>query len=242
MISVNVTTEFTARDAFRAVKRGDLIIVIDVLRCTSTIVTALANGAKEIIPVKNLKEARRKHSENPNYLLAGERGGLKPSGFDLGNSPLEYTREKIFGRTIVLTTTSGTRTLENSKGAEWILVGSFLNLNAVTERALSIAIDEGIDICIVQSGTDGRFSLEDFICAGAIINGLIRSNVNLSDSARASYLGFKHVENDLFANIMKSEHSKRLVKLGFIKDIEFSCRVNLFPIVPFYKGESITLK
>ncbi|MEM1507407.1 MAG: 2-phosphosulfolactate phosphatase [Candidatus Bathyarchaeia archaeon] len=241
-MSINVTTEFLAKDASKAVKRGDLIIVVDVLRCTSTIVTALANGAKEIIPVKSLKEARRKHAENPSYLLAGERGGLKPSGFDLGNSPLEYTHEKILGRTIVLTTTSGTKALENSRGAKWVLVGSFLNLNAVAEKALSIAMNRGVDICVVQSGTDGRFSLEDFICAGAIINSLTRGNVNLSDSAKAAQLGFKHVENNLCANIMRSEHSRRLIKLGFIEDIKFSCQMNLFPIAPFYERESITLK
>lgn len=241
-MSVNVTTELLAKDAYKAVKRGDLIIVVDVLRCTSTIVTALANGAKEIIPVKSLKEAKRRHAENPDYLLAGERGGLKPPGFDLGNSPLEYTREKVLGKTIVLTTTSGTKALENSRGAKWVLVGSFLNLNAVSERALSIAVSEGVDICIVQSGTDGKFSLEDFICAGAIINSLTRGNVNLSDMAKAALLGFKHVENDLYVNIMRSEHSMRLIRLGFMEDIKFSCQMNLFPITPLYDGKTIALK
>jgi len=244
-VGINVTTEFLAKDAHKAAKRGDLIIVVDVLRCTSTVVTALANGAREIIPVKSLREARRMRAENPSYLLAGERGGLKPSGFDLGNSPLEYMREKVFGKTIVLTTTSGTKALNNSKGARWVLVGSFLNLNAVSEKALSIAISEGTDICIVQSGTNGEFSLEDFICAGAIIdslNSLTKGDVNLSDAAKAALLGFTYVKNDLCASIMRSRHSTRLIKMGFIEDIRFSCQMNLFPITPFYNGRSITLK
>lgn len=238
-MSINITTEFLAKDAIRAVRRGDLIIIVDVLRCTSTIVTALANGAKGIIPVKSLREARRIHSENPGYLLAGERGGLKPPGFDLGNSPLEYTREKVSGKTIILTTTSGTKALENSKGARHVLVGSFLNASAVAREALSIALGEGIDICVVQSGTNGRFSLEDFICAGAIISNLIGAHVRLSDSARAAYLGYKRVENNLYAGIMESEHSRRLVELGFVGDIKFSCQMNLFPLAPLYDGRAV---
>lgn len=241
-MSINVTTEFLAKDAVKAVRRGDLIIVVDALRCTSTIVTALANGAREVIPVKSLGKARKMRSENSDYLLAGERGGLKPPGFDLGNSPLEYTPERVSGKTIILTTTSGTKALENSKGARHVFIGSFLNASAVAREALSIALNDGRDICIVQSGTNGAFSLEDFICAGAIISNLISADIRLSDSAQAAYLGFKSAEKNLCANIMKSGHSRRLIELGFAEDIRFSCRVNLFPIAPFYDGRAVVVR
>ncbi|MEM2673420.1 MAG: 2-phosphosulfolactate phosphatase [Candidatus Bathyarchaeia archaeon] len=237
---IKVHTEFLAKDAIKAVNRGDLIIVVDVLRCTSTIVTALANGAKAIIPVKTLKEAERVHSKNPGYILAGERGGLKPRRFDMGNSPLEYTREKVFGRVIVLTTTSGTLALTCSKDAKWVLIGSFLNAKSVAEKAAFIAEAEGIDISIIQSGTNGRFSLEDFICAGAIISKLPSELIELSDPAQAALLVFRYGEKDLCANIMKSEHSKRLIELGFNEDIEFSCQIDLFTIAPLYKSGVIT--
>lgn len=239
-MTIEVNTEFLAKDALKAVKRGDLIIVVDVLRCSSTIVTALANGARMIIPAKTLREARKMRVENPDYLLGGERGGLRPKGFNLGNSPLEYTREKVFGKIIVLTTTSGTRALIYSKDAKWVLVGSLLNAGAVAEKAISIADSEGINVSVIQSGTNGKFSLEDFLCAGAIISMLPKDNISLSDSAQAALLAFKHAESNLCANLMKSEHSKRLVKLGLTEDIKFSCQINMFAIVPLYRGGVIT--
>lgn len=241
-MAIDINVEFLARDAVKAVKRGDLIIIVDVLRCSSTIVTALANGAKAVIPVKTLGEARGKRLENPHYVLAGERGGLKPRGFDLGNSPLEYTRERVFGRIIVLTTTSGTRALIYSRGARWILVGSFLNARAVAERAIQIANNEGVGVSIIQSGVNGRFSLEDFICTGAIISRFPEKFIRLSDSAQAALLAFRHIENNLCASLMKSASSARLIELGFSKDIEFSCQMDYFRVVPVYNGEIIIQK
>lgn len=237
---IQVNVDFLAKDAAKAAKRGDLIIVIDALRCSSTIVTALANGAKAIIPVKTVHEARRIHAKNPSYILAGERGGLKPRGFNLGNSPLEYTSEKISGKTIILTTTSGTLALTYSREASWVLIGAFLNAKAIAEKASLIANAEDINISIVQAGTNGRFSLEDFICAGAIINELPECNIKLSDAAQASLLAFKHAKDDLLAYVIRSDHSRRLIELGFIKDIEFSCKKDLFSVVPVYRGGVIT--
>jgi len=239
-MAINVNVEFLAKDATKAVGRGDLIVVIDVLRCSSTIVTALFNGAKAIIPTKTLSEARKLHAKNPEYLLAGERGGLRPPGFDLGNSPLEYVREKIFGKIIILTTTSGTLALINSRGAKWVLVGSFLNAKAVAEKAFSIAYKEETGISIVQAGTEGRFSLEDFICAGAILSKLPEESIKLSDSARAALLAFKYAENDLYANLVGSEHSRKLMNLGFSEDIKFSSQMDIYPIVPLFKDGIIT--
>jgi len=232
---INVNIEFLAKDAIRAVKRGDLIIVVDVLRCSSTIVTAIANGAKAIIPVKTLDEARKIRAKNPDYLLAGERGGLKPNGFDLGNSPPEYVREKIFGKTIVLTTTSGTKALVNSRSAKWVIVGSFLNSRAVANKAINVAYAENMGISIVQSGTNGKFSLEDFICAGAIVSRLPKELIKISDSAQAALLTFEYIKNNLYANLAKSEHSRKLIDLGFNEDIKFSSQIDVYDVVPLYR-------
>lgn len=232
---INVNIEFLAKDAIKAVKRGDLIIVVDVLRCSSTIVTAIANGAKAIIPVKTLSEARKLRAKNPEYILAGERGGLKPSGFDLGNSPLEYVREKIFGKTIVLTTTSGTKALTNSRNAKWVIVGSFLNLRAAANKAIDVARAERVGISIVQSGTNGKFSLEDFICAGAIISKLPKELIKISDPAQAALLAFEYAKNNLYANLVKSEHSRKLIDLGFNEDIKFSSQIDVYDVVPLYR-------
>jgi 2-phosphosulfolactate phosphatase len=107
-MATRVDVELWARDAGKAVGRGDLIVVIDALRSGTSILTALTNGARTVIPTVSLKEAYRFRSQHPEYLLAGERGGHKPRGFDLGNSPLEFTREKVAGKSLVMTTTSGT--------------------------------------------------------------------------------------------------------------------------------------
>ncbi|MEM2913011.1 MAG: 2-phosphosulfolactate phosphatase, partial [Candidatus Bathyarchaeia archaeon] len=229
-MSIKVNIEFLAKDSEKAAKRGDLIIIIDALRCCSSIVTALANGAEAIIPVKTLREAYRIHARNPKYLLAGERGGLKPRGFDLGNSPLEYTSERVHGKIILLTTTSGTTAITRSRNSEWVLIGSFLNAKNVAEKALAISRSENLDISIVQSGTNGKFSLEDFICAGAIIARLPQNAIILSDAALASLLAFERVENDLYAAIARSEHSRKLIELGFVKDVKFSCQMDLFQV------------
>ncbi len=238
-MSIKVNTEFLAKDSEKAAKRGDLIIIIDALRCCSSIVTALANGAEAIIPVKTLREAYKIHARNPEYLLAGERGGLKPRGFDLGNSPLEYTGERVHGKTILLTTTSGTTAITLSRNSKWVLIGSFLNARYVAEKAFAISKSENLNISIIQSGTKRKFSLEDFICAGAIIARLPHNAITLSDAALASLLAFEHVENDLYAAIVRSEHSRKLIELGFMKDIKFSCQMDLFKVTPVYKRGKI---
>lgn len=234
-MNIKVETEFLAKDAKKAVGRGDLIIVIDALRCCSSIITALANGARAVIPVKTLREAYRIRAMNPDYLLAGERSGVKPRGFDLGNSPLEYTREKVFGKIIVMTTTSGTIALTFSESSKHVFIGSFLNAKTVAERAFEIASAENVNISIVQSGMGGKFSLEDFICAGAIISRMPQECIEPSDKALASFLAFKYAENDLYTTVMESSHSKKLIELGFARDIEFSCRLDVFQIAPIYR-------
>ena len=238
---LKVNLELAARDAVEAVRRGDIIVVIDVLRCTSSMTNALANGAKRIIPVKTLREAYKLKSEHPNFLLAGERGGLKPRGFDLGNSPLEFTRDKVHGKTLVFTTTSGTDALFRCRTAKHVLIGSFLNVSSVALKTIKTAQKEEKNISIVLSGRKGRFSLEDFLCGGAIVEKLSGNNVALSDAAFASLLSFKQVEDSLLESIYKGEHARKLAELGFGEDVKFCCQVDVFNIAPSLNDGVVTL-
>ncbi|MDW8049111.1 MAG: 2-phosphosulfolactate phosphatase [Nitrososphaerota archaeon] len=233
--------EMTAKDGDMAVKRGDLIIVVDALRCTSSIVTALSNNAKAVIPTRSLKGALYLKRNNPEYLTAGERGGLKPRGFDFGNSPLEFTCDRVCGKTLIFSTTSGTLALTNVKDAPWILLGSFLNASAAASKSFQIAYSNGLNITILLSGSQGRFSLEDFLCGGAIVKRLSKMGVNLSDAAFAALLSFERAESNLLEHVMRGAHAKKLAGIGFKKDVEFSCQLDIFDTVPFYKEGVIKL-
>jgi len=234
-LAVKVNLELVARDAIKAVKRRDVIVIVDVLRCSSSILNAFANGAEAVIPAETLREAydlRRQHSE---YLLAGERRGLRPSRFDLGNSPLEFTREKVCGKTLVFTTTSGTAALTRVKEAKWVLIGALLNAKSVATKAMKTAKREHTGVSLVLSGRKGHFSLEDFICAGAVVDSLSGEEVILSDASFAALLAFRQTGNNLCASIMKGEHAKHLVELGFGEDVEFACQLDLLRIAPAYR-------
>jgi 2-phosphosulfolactate phosphatase len=238
---MQVDLELLARDAGKAVGRGDLIIVIDVLRSGTSILNALTNGAQAALPAMTLEEAYKLRSKHPEYLLAGERGGHKPKGFDLGNSPLEFTPERVEGKTFVITTTSGTAALVRSRAAKWVLVGVFLNALVAARKAEQIAERERIGVSVVLSGEKGRFSLEDFLCAGAIANSFATGRARFSDKVQAALLAFKQAENDLTGNVMKAKHAEHLVQQGFKADVDFSCSLNAFRTVPMYADGKLTL-
>ena len=239
---IQADVELWARDTRKAVSRGDLIIVIDALRSGASILNALTNGAEAVIPTMTLKEAYELRSQHPAYLLAGEREGRKPAGFDFGNSPLEFTSERVEGRSLVITTTSGTAALARCRAARWVLVGAFLNARAVAREAEAIAVREGIGVSFVLAGEKGRFSLEDFLCAGAIAEGFAAGKLFFSDKVQAALLAFRQAEADLAGNVMKAEHAKHLVKQGFREDVDFSCRLNVLRTVPIYGNGKITLQ
>ena len=238
-LNISVSLGFAAKNIAKAVQRGDVIIVIDVLRCCSTIVTALANGAEGVIPTKTVKEARVLRRKHPDFILAGERRGIKPDGFDLGNSPLEFSPKEVKGKHIILTTTSGTKVISLSKNARRVLIGAFLNAEAVARAALKIAKEEETGISLMPAGTKGLFSLEDFICAGAIAEGLLAEKVEHSDAVLAALLAFQQARKSLDRVIQSGYHARYLISQGFEEDVKFCCRLNVFQIVPFLKGETV---
>ena len=231
-----VNIEFFVKDAARAVQRGDVVVVIDVLRCCSTIVTALANGAKGITPANTLKEAWMLHDKHPEFILAGERRGMKPKGFDLGNSPLEFTPEKVKGKHVILTTTSGTKAIVLSKNARWVLIGALLNAETVAKAASRIAEEEKVGICLVLSGKNRRFFIEDFICAGAVAESFQVDNVECSDAVLAALFCFRQARGTLEGVIQSGRHATYLKSLGFGDDVEFCSQLNVFRIVPLLEG------
>jgi len=165
-----------------------------------------------------------------------------PKDFDLGNSPLEFTRTRVAGKTLVMTTTSGTAAFAKSHGAKWVLVGAFLNARAVAGRAEEIAAMEGIGVSFVLAGERGKFSLEDSLCAGAVAEGLARGKVRFSDEVQLALLAFGRAESNLIGNVMKAEHARRLVEMGFKEDVDFSCKLNALQRVPVYRDGRITLQ
>ena len=225
---------------------GDLagrgIVVLDVLSATTTIITALANGAKEVIPAATSEEAIRLASnlEEDGVLLAGERRSLKIEGFALGNSPREMTPEVVAGKTIVLATTNGTPALVASQGGDPVLVGAPANFGALTIRAREAIVARG-ELVIVCSGREKQFALEDAYTAGRIVKAVKKGlgKIDLNDSARAAldltatYDGW----DDAFAG---TAAARQLEEANLSEDIEFCAKPNRFGSVPQYSERRIT--
>jgi 2-phosphosulfolactate phosphatase len=227
-----INLELYARDAYKAVERGDVVVVIDVLRCSSTIITALVNGASELIPVPTVKAARALKDAHGDLVLAGERRGVKPNGFSLGNSPREFTVDAVAGRRIVITTTSGTNALVRSQGASAVVIGAFLNVNAAGNAVVDLAGEQKRGVSLVLSGKRGQFSLEDFLCAGAFVETLRRGESWRADAAQAAYLAYRQSKDALYEVISRGNHAQYLSSIGLKDDVAYCCQRNAFSIVP----------
>ncbi|WP_366923517.1 2-phosphosulfolactate phosphatase [Metallumcola ferriviriculae] len=217
--------------------KGRVAVVIDVLRATSTMVTALRNGAEAVVPFLSPEDARAFfQSHDGDYLMCGERGGVKLPGFHLGNSPLEYRRDVIAGKTLLMTTTNGTRAIRGCEAAEEVLIGSTLNAHAVAKRIKEI--DKSA--ALVCAGTKGNFSLDDFAAAGAIIKYLTKMcKVSLADSAQAALLLTE--QHNLRSIFNQSLHGQRLVELGFEKDVDYCSQLATMDLIAEFDGVSIHL-
>jgi 2-phosphosulfolactate phosphatase len=217
-----------------------IAVVIDVLRAASSIATALANGCSEIIPVAEVQQAISISEQFPRalLLLAGERNGRRIEGFDLGNSPKEFKSETVAGKTIVMTTTNGTKALLWCEGAEKIYILSLLNLRSVTQSLRNC--DK--DIVVVCSGQDGEESLEDTVCAGLLIeklSDLVADQVQLTETAQAARALAQRHKVDLAAMLQHSPHGKTLKHIGFADDLEICSRVNALDVTPVYVDGAI---
>ncbi|HEX3072610.1 MAG TPA: 2-phosphosulfolactate phosphatase, partial [Ignavibacteriales bacterium] len=207
------------------------------LRATSVIVTAVNNGCKKVIPVITVEEAFElsKHDRSQ-YVLGGERGAVKIDGFDFSNSPLEFTPEVLKDKTLIMSTTNGTKAINGCLQAKSLLIGAIINAAAVAREITSL----GDDAVLVNAGTEGQFSMDDFIAAGYIIHkALAIKNADLSDVAKTSLYIYEN-NPDLLSFIRHARHYKRIEKLGLEKDVLYCCRKNIIDVVPAYKNGIIS--
>lgn len=218
-------------------------VVFDVLRATSTFVTALHNGAAAIIPVSEITEAVEIKKKRSEVLTGGERNGIKITVegkvFDFGNSPREYTPEKTKAQTIVSTTTNGTRALRACAGANTVLAGSFLNLSTTAKFLREKNFESVLLVC---AGTRENTALEDVLAAGAICEKLQEHETasTLSDSAHIALATFHQTKKDLLAAVCKSENAQRLLAIPELRDdVKFCLQRDVFNIVAVMKNYEI---
>ncbi len=232
--------------ASQSVLAGSAVIVIDLLRASTTIATALANGATEIIPVQTPEQAfsLRKSSD----LLGGERHGIRIEGFDLANSPLEYTRARMSLRRLIFTTTNGTRAIFHAQaaGAALITIGSLANLSALSQFLSNI----DLPINILCAGTGGKVSMEDCLAAGAFIERLTsnpassRHTIEADDQALIMLKLWRNesIGHDrLFETVSTSAGGRNLLALGLKLDIRECIRVDSQPVVPIFNSMTKSL-
>ena len=218
------------------------VCVVDLLRASTTMVRAIEAGAAALRLVAEPAEALRQRDAlgAGAAVAAGERGGVAPAGFDLGNSPAEFTSERISGKSVVFTTTNGTRVVMAAKDAALVVIGCLQNRQAVAER---LAQHDG-PVTIACAGTDGRIAMEDALAAGAIVAALVErdAQMELSDPARVCLWAWRGASVDaatLGAAVGESAGAKNLVKVGLGRDVAECVRTDVSTVVPRWNGEAV---
>ncbi len=226
--------------------RDKSIVVIDVLRSSTTVAVALNNGAREIIPVASIESAVKISGSlfGEVTLRGGERNGKMIDGFNLGNSPREYTFSTVNGKSIIFCTTNGSVAMHKSRYARHLAVASFVNVSAVVDYMKEVNNDFLI-ICSGRANTFAGFSLEDAVCAGMIIQKLQQSKsveIELTDAATASALLFRSLGRALPKLLKASDHGQYLTEIGFGEDLKICAAVDSVPVLPLLVGTVIKLK
>jgi len=214
--------------------------MIDALRASSTIITAISNGCDRIVPTSEANEAAaiKKISEG-SVLLCGEMGAKKVSGFDLGNSPLEYTQDAVEGRVLIYSTTNGSTAVKSLAEAEDILIGAFINATAAAKMAYSLERD----IMLVCAGTKGYFSTDDIVALGCIVSRLLQMDdtIEIDDLGKVARKLYIDAKNNIMEALEGSSNYEYLKELQLFDDLEYCTREDMFDIVPVYK-EGVIVK
>lgn len=209
-------------------------VVFDVLRATSTIVTALANGVQAVYPARDIEEAQALKEKFPAALLGGERRGERIAGFDLGNSPMEY--RDLAGREVITTTTNGTHALRACEHARTVMPGSLLNVDAI---AAILREEPPEKLLLVCAGTGNAFSMEDALGAGALVRRLFLTSLKLTDAALATLNLYEWRAGDLRSALHESKNGCALRGIAKGPDIDWCARVALYPTVAYLRDGAI---
>jgi len=215
---------------------GKTTVVIDVLRASSTIITALTNGAKEVVPVGTVEFAVKVSGGifGGQTLLGGERNTKKIEGFALGNSPSEYTTEIVSGKSIVFYSTNGSRAIVKAKYSTNLFICSFNNLKALAKHIKKL----NEDVVVLCAGNNNFFSLEDSVCAGMLISELIAGNktFELTDASTSALTLFKSFGKNIFKLLSETDHGQLLINNGFEDDLKACSELDSTDVIPFYAG------
>lgn len=212
-------------------------VVVDILRATSAICTAFEHGISRVIPVPDLEDTYF-YKDHDDVIVAAERGGEIVEGFTYGNSPFSYMNDRIQGKTLVITTTNGTQAIEAAKDSEIILVGSFINFEALTETLRGI----NRDVMVLCAGWKNRFNLEDTLFAGAVTENLLNAGFSYatdSDAALASLSLYQSAKHDMYGFLANSSHRNRLERLNLEEDVKYCLSFNKSNCVPFLRDDSL---
>lgn len=221
---------FLLPDFVHSADLASTVVVIDVLRASTTICKALSEGALFVKPFLGIDETFQfaNQIEAGTVLTGGERGGVKVPGFQLGNSPIEYSREKVGNKIIAFTSTNGTKAMHKCETADNVVVGSFCNLSAICDY-----VGQEPNVDLVCAGTNGEITLEDSLFAGAVVDFFCdQAEPYLNDQAEICRSLWKTGSNDLVKSLKKSQGGRNLLSLDKEEDIRFAARIDSLPMVP----------
>lgn len=237
---MKVTSIAAFADLNKRLLLGRTAVMVDALRASSTIITAISNGCDRIVPTSEANEAAaiRKISEG-NVLLCGEIGGLKVGGFDLGNSPLEYTQEVVEDKVLIYSTSNGSVAVKGLADAEDVLIGAFINANAVASRICALERD----VLLVCAGTKGVFSTDDTIAMGCIIDRMLQvdESIETDDLGKVALKLYRDTRMDVMTALEGSSQYDFLQQLQMLDDLEYCTREDMFDVVPAYR-EGVIVK
>lgn len=223
--------------------KNRFVVMVDVLRTSSTICIALKNQAREVIPVSSVPDAMELagNLSRDNVLLCGEREGKLIEGFDLGNSPFEYSSEKIAGKSLIYCSTNGSEALVKSSSAHLTIVCGFVNISA----CLDYIMRENNDLLIICAGNNGQFALEDTVCGGMLIY-LIRQEIGdeleMNDGSEAALILFQKYKDKYNRLLQRCSHGRFLKILNMGADLKVCAEVDSLNIVPLYQSGKVTLE
>jgi 2-phosphosulfolactate phosphatase len=215
--------------------KKSIVVVVDVLRATSSMCIAFEKGVEKMIPVSTVEEALEYRNNGLDYILAAERNGAPVKSFDFGNSPQVYLNMDVKGRTVVMTTTNGTKSINIAKKDHDVVIGSLLNLDAIANWLLA----KDRDVIIFCAGWKDKFNLEDTLFAGALGEQLVASNLyeDSCDALQASQVLWNEAKDDVYGFLENSSHRKRLAKLDIDSDVHFCLKANQTTKIPVLHGD-----